>query len=176
MFYQKNKFLINLGMIMIIVIAMIIFIIIPAFKEIIAVNREINKERVALEQKLEQGLNLKKIQIELSEIQDKLGGLDRLFVAKGQELAFVTEMENIASADGISLKIVSDFSEEPLKGEEKIKKTALQMEISGNYQNIIKFLNDLEKMPYYFNVEMAIFSLKTNALSAQILGQIYVKN
>ena len=92
--YYKNRFLINIGAILLFFIAVTAFIIIPAIAEISKVNQEITTERHKLERKLALGLNIKKIIKDLDEIGETTKYLDDILIEKNQELAFVKAAKN----------------------------------------------------------------------------------
>lgn len=175
--YYKNKFIIFIIVILAVLAAMIAFIICPAVKEITQVNREIKKEKNNLEKKLALGFNLKQIKQDLDEIQGSIEELDKIFIQQGQELKFVTELENLASRRQLSLNLNPDFESQPANN--GIKPVPLQISITGSYPQILRFMQDLEALPYYYNLELIIASAKTakegGLLSFQLMGQTYLK-
>lgn len=175
--YQK-KFLINVGMVAVILLSLIAFIIMPAINDIIKINQEITAERIALLKKFEQGLNIKKIEEELAEIEESIEELDKILIKTGQELKFITELENLAQNNQIDININPDFSGAPTAGK-NIKIIPLQINLSGEYRQLINFLQDLERMPYYYNLNLTTFSsrsrIDTGPINLQLTGQTYAQ-
>ena len=163
-------------MIFLVLLALIIFIIYPAIQEIININQEIKQERSALERKIALGLNIKKITRDFEEIKKSIDQLDKIFIVKNHELEFITELENLATARAVTLEINQDFNGQEMG--DNTKQAALELKITGNYVNLINFLQALENRPYYYNIDH--FNFLANAknhqqLTLQISGKIYLK-
>ena len=174
---EKNKkiFPITIGTIVLLFFAIIAFIIYPNVRDIISINNKTRNERMELEKKLAQGLNIGQIKKDLVEIQSSLGGLDDILIKQTQELEFVTKIEAIAAADGVSLNINSDFTGQKIG--DRLKQIPLQINVSGNYNNMIKFLADIETLPYYYNINLITASGKQGLgdLTIQFIGQTFMR-
>jgi len=175
--YYKNKFLIKIGIILLFFIAIIAFIIIPALAEIYRVNQEISAERTKLERKLALGLNIKKIIKDLEEIEETIRYLDDVLIDKNQELAFINNLEVLSSQYGLKIEINSDFTGVDLGA--NIAQVEIQALVSGNYKQILRFLNGIEKQKNYFNFKIITFSKNKRAGSSevqvQLIGNAYFK-
>lgn len=175
--YYKNKFLINIGVILLFFIAAIVFIILPALAEISKVNEEITIERNKLERKLALGLNIKKIIKDLEAVDETVKYLDDILIEKNQELSFVNILETLSSQYGLKIEISSDFAKVDIG--DNIAQVEVQAVVTGNYKQILKFLNEVEKQKNYFNLKIITLSKNKKAESseirAQLIGQTYFK-
>ncbi len=172
----QQKIIITIISILTVFAGIIVFIIYPSVKEISTIKREIIQEKIELEQKLALGLNLKEISRKLEAIKNSLSQLDKIFIAEGAELEFVSQLENIAQKEEIILNIESDFQGEKIA--DHLKAVNLEINWLGNYRQSIGFLRRLEIFPGYYNPKILIFS-KKNApegnLNVQLLGKIYLQ-
>src|SRR3989339_938720 len=160
-FYQK-KFLISIGVTLVVMLGLVGLIIYPALRQINQIKVDISNEKDKLERKLNLGLNLKNIQRDLASIENEIGQLDHIFIAENHELEFITTLENLASKNQIMLNINPDFTITK-EDSTKIKTIPVQLNISGSYNQILKFLQDVETLPYYYNVDLAIASNRSNS-------------
>lgn len=175
-YQNKKKVFISVGLIMVPLVLIVIFIIYPTVKEIVSMNLEIVQERRELEAKLARGQNVKKTNDTLQEVAQSIEKLDGIFIQQNHELEFVTQLENIAAENNISLNINSDFNGSKIT--EKIKQITLQINITGDYDKIIKFLQATESLPNYYNVNLIAASTKSTGggqLSMQLIGQTYLQ-
>lgn len=175
--YYKNKFYINIAIILLFFISISVFIIYPALKEIIKVNREITNERILLERKLALGLNIKKIAKDLEEIEGSAQNLDDIFLEQNSELDLISNLESIANKHNVAININSDFTGQDIGS--NILKVEIQLSLNGSYKQILEFMNELENQKNYFNFKSISFSKnqKSNAavITAQLISDTYFK-
>ncbi len=176
-YQNKKRFFINAGLIIIPFILIILFIIYPTMREIIYMNEEIIQERKELEEKLARGLNMNKINDALQEIEGTIKKLDSIFIKQNQELEFITQLENIAAENDVALNINSDFSGQKIA--DLIQQISLRVNVSGDYMNILKFLQEVESLPKYYNLNLIVASTKqpvaNGPMFMQLSGQIYLQ-
>lgn len=155
----------------------IIFVIYPTVKEIVTVNHEIVNERTKLEEKLALGLNMNKINDALKEVNESLPKLENIFIQKDHELEFISQLENMAAENGVAININSDFSGQKISDE--ISQVALQINLSGDYNNILKFIQSVESLPNYYNTNLILASAKqtggSQQMTVQLTGQAYIQ-
>ncbi|MBI5765672.1 type 4a pilus biogenesis protein PilO [Candidatus Falkowbacteria bacterium] len=176
-YQNKKRFFISAGLIIIPFVLIVLFIIYPTIWEIIAINTEIIQEKKELEEKLARGLNMNKINDALQEIEGTIKKLDSIFIKQNQELEFITQLENIAAVHGVALNINSDFNGQKIA--ERIKQISLQVNVSGDYMNILNFLQEVESLPNYYNLNLIVASTKqpvaNGPMFMQLIGQIYLQ-
>lgn len=176
--YYKNRFYINIGIILIFFTTIAVFIIYPALNEIIKVNREITNERIKLEKKLALGLNIKKVIKDLEAIEESAQKLDDIFLEKNSELNLINNLESLASDHNVTIAITSDFIKNDISP--SISQMDLKIIATGNYREILNFINDLENQKNYFNFSTITFTKNKRAdnsslVIAQLSGNTYLK-
>lgn len=172
----KRKFLIYLIIFIAAYAAIIIFIIIPTINDIRDISRSIYNERVDLERKYLRGQLLKKTIKDFEKIKPQEEKLSSIFVKTGQELELITLLEDIANKNQVDLKINLKTTQK----QQKIPSLTLEIKIEGNYLNTLSYLNDLERLNYYFNVENLQISTygqeSTGSVKLSLVGNIYTEN
>ncbi|MFA5029251.1 MAG: type 4a pilus biogenesis protein PilO [Patescibacteria group bacterium] len=175
--YRKNKNFITIGSVVIVLLAVAAFIIYPNFIEISKINQEITSERLKLEQKLNSGMNLRKIKTDLTEIKETINQLESVFVKKNHELEFFTQLENLASQNGLLINLNPDLDGKDLG--DGIKQIPLQINLVGEYPQLLGFLRSVENLPYYYNLDLLLASTNSkNAnqnITLQLIGSVYLK-
>jgi len=145
----KRKFFIYILIFIACYSAIIIFIIIPTIKDIREISQTIYNERVDLEKKYLKGQLMKKTLEDFEKIKSQEEKLFSIFVIKGQELAFITLLEDFANKNNIELKI----NLKQIQTEAKISSIPLELSLSGNYLNTLKYLDDLERLNNYYGIK-----------------------
>lgn len=150
------------------------FIILPSLDEIKKINDDIQKERENLEMKFQQGQLLKKVMSDYKSVESRKNELEVIFVEKGRELEFITELENIAQKYNLEPEFMK------LKGDEAqnevVSHMLLNISFEGDFMQTLHFLSDMEKLPYYFNISK--ISLKTineqKVVASDIVGTAHI--
>ncbi len=176
--YYKNKFYINIGIILLFFVVISIFIIYPALREISLVNQEITAERIKLQNKLAMGLNIRKIIKDLDSIEESAQNLDLIFLEKNSELDLISDFESVANKYNVSINIKSDFIGKDFSS--TISQIEVQITATGDYKQILQFMNELENQNTYFNLKNVSLSKNKSAdnstsVAAQLIGNIYIK-
>ena len=170
-----NDYLIYFGFVVGFLILMIVFVVYPAFAKIIAIKTEISQEKAQLEKKLSIGLNTKIIKEELETVEKSLSVLDSTVLNKGQELDILTFLENSAAKNKLTVKSLKpDFSHKTVGP--SIDKISLALDVSGNFNDILRFLSDLDSSSFYLATdELSLYSDK-GATGLSLNGWIYFKS
>ena len=83
----------------------------------------------------------------------------------------------MSSQYGLKIEINSDFTGVDLGA--NIAQVEIQALVSGNYKQILRFLNGIEKQKNYFNFKIITFSKNKRAGSSevqvQLIGNAYFK-
>lgn len=170
----KRKLILPIVGVIAILILIALFIIYPTLVKINSISQSIVNERIKLENKLSFGLNINKVQRDLEDTAGLESQLEKIYIKKGQELNFITKLENLAEADGIDINIdYADFSGKTVS--KNIRAIPLTINFSGDYKNIINFFQSLELLDNYYNLDLIILSKnQQNRINAQIVGQTYL--
>lgn len=142
-----KKMIINATISFAIIIAITYFIIIPSRNDIKNTKNNIEQLRISLETKYIKGQSLRKISEGLKTIETEIPKLDKVFIKKSDAINFVTSLENIAIESNITQRI--SLTDE--KGG-NYQKNALHLFTDGNFFNQTKYLQKLETIDYYINI------------------------
>ena len=153
----------------------IYFVILPTINDIKTINQAVYNEKLDLEKKYLRGQLLRKTIEDFEKIKPEQDKINSIFIKQGNELEFITALENIAANYNLEQKLSlrSDLPADsgiyyPLP---------LEISIRGNFINILKYLNDLEKLDYYFNIaELAVTAGQAteNFTDTKLNGEIYM--
>lgn len=164
-----TKTIIITVILIIILVVTLTFIFWPAIKEIKNISEKIYQERFELEKKYLAGQNLKKSVADYEKVKGHLEELETIFVKKEEELKFITSLENLAEKNQIEQKIILNIQKEETKN---LSKTIpIQLNLRGNYLNLLEYLRDLEVLNYYINLKNVSF-IKSDSKSSSALIKI----
>ena len=164
--YSLKKKLIAISVIFIAAIFGIIYlIIIPTINGINQIKTKVEKQLTEAEKKYIKGQSLKELKENLEKINPELKMLNKSFVIKGQELSFITALEELACKNNVQQKInISAFKN--LDDSKTFQKIPLNLSAQGNFSNLMNYLIDLESLSYYVNIntlELPLSSAKSFA-------------
>lgn len=152
----KKKILISIIVVTIVIGLIIYFIIFPTINDIKKINDTIYAERVDLEKKYLRGQLLKKTVQDFEKIKPEKYKLTSVFIIEGEELQFITALENIVATHNLTQDI--QLQQAPDKKDD-FYSLSLKIKTQGEFIDTLKYLKDLEQLNYYFN----IFSIQINA-------------
>lgn len=122
-------------------------VIYPTVSAIIKAEHETYQLRVYLEKKHEQALrsrlSLKKVGL----IKSTAARYSRYLFTHGEELAFITLLENTAAQNGVEQKITNSNLDQITN-----QQLTLRLDLTGPYHKILNYLVDLEKLDYFLSV------------------------
>lgn len=149
------------------------FIILPTLSDIKEINKNIQKEKESLEAKFQKGQFLKKIMADYKSVEPRRNELDTIFIKKGNELEFITDLEKISqkyNLDPTFTKLNNSGSKNT------VSEMLLNIKLEGDFTQTLLFLSDLETLQYYFNIsKISLASAnKQNNVSSDIIGTAYI--
>lgn len=141
-------------------LALIFFGLAPAANNINRDKHALAKEREQMNQLLLQGQGVNQNKNNLAIVEGQLAALESAYLKIGGELDFITDLEKIADKNGIEQKI--DFNNNEAKEANGARAIPIGLQISGNLKAIMSYINDLEKLDYYINIETVWLSAGNN--------------
>ncbi len=129
---------------------LILLVIVPTVKDIKNIKNEIEAQRIDLEIKYKKGQSINKLTKDLEVIEPQLLKLNRILIGKDKVLEFITELEEVASSQGVEQKI--NLAAPKNTAKDGYKKTPLQIITNGNFIKQLNYLINLEAMNYYINI------------------------
>jgi len=144
----EKQTILLVGIFATVIITIILGIILPTVKYIKKLNDETTALKEYLEKKYQNTINLRTSIKKIEEIKTIVAEYPNYFFNPGDELKLITTLETIATQNKVNQKIENTNLDQPNHNPIKITLT-----ISGNYNQVLKYLADLEKINYYINVE-----------------------
>jgi len=142
----KNKINLTLFVFLLLSVSLIVFIIIPLYKDIKNVTQELiskKQEMLSLENKIK---NIEEFRKKYPEIKLKLTTIDTLFTNPETAIDFITFLEDTSKNCQLEMKI-SPFV--VVKNEEDPwPSISFQINSIGSFPNLLKFIEKLESCPY----------------------------
>lgn len=176
--YKFKNQIISIALSIISLLAVIVLIIIPAFRSINSINKEIRQQEEELENRLAMGLNAKKIKDDLDKIEAYVGDIDKIFLEKESELEMITKLEALATDNKVEASIRPDFKIQSFSND--AGKLPLSMSVSGEYSQIMSFIRDIDCQKYYYAIDNANLSRITkgkdlSVLNLDVSGNLFIK-
>lgn len=154
-FFLKNRLLVSSAIFCLLLLAVVLFLVVPALAEIRLINRQVYDERVRLEKLYVRGQLQKKVRENFNSVKDELKFMDNILLKENQELQYITAVEQTAQEARLDLKI--SIGKSKRAPETPFSTLRLNFEVAGDWENIMRWLDRLEALPYYTNIrEMAV--------------------
>jgi Tfp pilus assembly protein PilO len=146
---QKRKIYYLIAGVTVLAVIVLVFIIIPTVNRIKTLNTEIYNQRLDIETRylLSHGPERN---INIAKIKDDEEKLSSLFIKNGSELEFITSIENAAQANNLTQQI--RLQPANAKITETIESVPMSVSLRGNFADILKYIQSLEKLNYYINI------------------------
>jgi len=143
----EKKMMISVGVLAVLALTISAVIIWPTVQKIRGMNRDTENLLRYLETKYENAKNLRSSLKKARDIKEEVLGFESHIFRKGDELKLITDLENIASQNGLTQKI-ENSNLDNITGQQ----AEISLLISGDYQKILKYLADLENNNYFINI------------------------
>ncbi len=163
-FNLKKKIFASIVIFILIIGGLIYFVVIPTIHDIKKMGKEIENQRIDLEQKYIKGQSLRQLTENLKKIEPQLVILDQIFIKQDYELEFITKLEEIAAQNNVSQTINLDTAK--INKDKNYQTLPLRLSARGNYKNIMNYLINLEALNYYINIDSMDLSSAFTKLSA----------
>ncbi|KKW36392.1 MAG: hypothetical protein UY81_C0030G0005 [Candidatus Giovannonibacteria bacterium GW2011_GWA2_53_7] len=132
-------------------IALVLFaIIIPTARDVRDIRANLLSEQKELEERYQRGLLLKKLRADLANIQNDIALVDQAILTKEKSVAFITRLETLASAYGITHRLTLPLPEKTEK--EGTIPVNFSLQWRGEWRALLRALAALEQEPYYLPI------------------------
>jgi Tfp pilus assembly protein PilO len=145
----QNIFIV-LAIFFISILLIIYLLIFPSINNIKNLRISIVNQKIDEATRISKEKNMDRLNEKLKKIEPELEQVKNIFLVRDRELEFITALEGIADKDNISQKI--NLNTDTATNLQQIKKIPITITITGTFQNFIKYLNDLENLRYYINI------------------------
>lgn len=118
----------------------------PTARDIYGINRDTIDLKTYLEKKYKSTLDLRQSAQQIGEIEKQAAIFSRALYRRGDELRLITFLEDTAARHNLTQKI-----EAPDLGQTVSQTIQLSLALEGQYQDILRYLSDLESSDYFLN-------------------------
>ena len=151
------------------ILIIVFVVIVPTISYIKDLNLQTNDLRQYLEKKYENSHSLLNSKQKIETIKNATAEYENYLFFKGDELKLITQLEDLSAHYQITQKISSSDLDKTLSNSIHIS-----LVLNGDYQNMLQYLNALEKQNYFIHIENLQFSpgfsLISNNQEATILN------
>ncbi len=161
--------------VVVIMSVMTYFIILPTIQDIQGINDSIQRERIDLEKKYLRGQLLNKTIDDFDRVKDRKGLLMTAFIIEGEELAFITQLEQIAEQNQVtqSLKLATEERRQPSNRTYSV--LPLTIELTAPFTQTVNYLHDVETLPFYINTgSISISNNGSDQLNTTMTATVYM--
>ncbi|MFA5021459.1 MAG: type 4a pilus biogenesis protein PilO [Patescibacteria group bacterium] len=170
----KIKIIISILLFVIIIGLVAGLVIIPTIHDIKKISNAIYAERVDLEKKYLRGQLLKKTVNDFEEIKPQKDKLNTVFIPQGNELKFISTLEDVASTNGVKQNLELNTQSTTKTGDLQV--LPIKMTIQGNFYQIMKYLTGLEKLNYYLNITNLQFNAEKDSITATLYSNAFTQS
>ena len=161
-------------------VAIIAFVVVPAIQDIQQLNKQIVEQRAQLESRYEKRLTIKNSIKNFNNLSPQIPGLlSSIFVNSGNEIEFITALESLADKNNLTQSINFDTKNGETSLENK-RRVPVDITITGDYVNILKYISDTERLNFYFIIDhissSAKFGDSSGIVRTMLKGHTYWKN
>lgn len=125
-------------------------LIFPNYQKIKEVNKQIFDLRSQLEIKYKSAKQIHKNQVKFSEIKKLVAQYENKFLKKNGELSLITLLENRAEKFNLAQDI--NLNPELLASKKELSMFELDIRLTGELQNIMRYLESLNKDSYFISL------------------------
>jgi hypothetical protein len=146
---QTKKMITRVSLFFVLFLGIIFGILLPTLLNIKKTADESYKLRLLIEQKYEQSLRSRVTKQKLNEVKQTIANFDKHIFKAGDELKLITFLEALATKNNLNQTISSSNLDKI--GTDQIAEIALNL--TGDYQNTLDYIADLETSDYFINIE-----------------------
>lgn len=167
---NNRKYIASLAGLIILSLAMAWWVVKPAVSSVRRNKHEIDYQKQKLSELLVEGQSVVENQKNLAVVQVGIGEIDKVWLSLGNELKFITDLENAAKQSGVEQVI--NFDNTKTSGATEIKTIALELEVRGELPGIMSYIYALEALDYYINISRVEINALRAGAGKQFANQI----
>ncbi len=146
-----KKIIVWVGALSLLTLVIILGIFVPALSYIKKTSDESYKLRMFLEQKYEQSLRSRITRKKLAEIKNSMANFYPFLFKSGDELKLITFLETLSAKHNI----IQTINDSTLDKAGSNRMAGISMNLSGNYNDILKYIAELETSDYFIYINQA---------------------
>ncbi len=156
-----SKILLLITVTLVGIAAIFTFIVYPSLKAMKEISKETYFVRKDLEIKYERGQRIRKTAEDLRKIEPEISSLSAIYIKEGEELNFISLLEQLAQQNYLEQKINWNLKKEEVRA--KIVAIPIEITLRGDFINVLKYLSALEQTDYYINFYDLVFGQTDSA-------------
>ncbi len=137
--------------------------------DILDLNQQIYQKRLELETKYQQGMSLKKTNLEIEQSKERLDKISQIIINTENTLEFINDIEKTAEANNVRHIIKLPDFEKP----KTPTPITIQITLTGSYVNTLHFIEALQYKPYYINIHRLTFNQQSTELITSVEANMY---
>ena len=153
----KKKLIIRVGIVSILIGAIVLLIILPEVKKIVEIREVINEQQQSIEKEHEQSKRLKETLAELDHGLQVAEQISEATVKSGEELRVITQFEQLSESLNLTQQLSLNQKDvepaSPLRPQGIGQYYLLSVSVSGNFENVVEFVQKLEQLPFYVAID-----------------------
>jgi Tfp pilus assembly protein PilO len=167
---KKNSITLNISIFLLILLLVSTIIFTgKTILDILNLNQQIYQKRLELETKYQQGMSLKKTNLEVEQSKQRLEKINQIIINTEDTLSFINDIEKTAEANNIAHTIKLPDFEKP----KTPTPISIQITLNGSYVNTLRFIENLQNKPYYINIHNLSFNQQSATLITSIEANMY---
>lgn len=148
---SKKTIFITIIVFLIFISCIIIFLIIPSFKSIIEKSTELKKQRLGLEDSINNVYHKDNSDSALGGLNKRISTIESTFMNKGEELDLIKILESTAVKNNVIQTIFPEISKE--KSDNSFFVMNLKLNLTGSFSNVLAYIKDIETLRNYINIK-----------------------
>lgn len=169
---HKQKLVFFIILFAILTVATMLYIVLPTSRDIIYLNKEVSDYKENLERKYVERFNVRKTIHDLENAKKILPTIEPLFVPKNGEIDFVESLESVADKYSLQQKLKLESG----RTGGFITPLNLTLTLDGDFQNVLNYLEELEKKELYIDFKEFLISKQKTGVTADIKGTAWMLN
>ncbi|MFA5070072.1 MAG: hypothetical protein WC528_02220 [Patescibacteria group bacterium] len=147
----REKIIIYAAALIVVIFASVIFFIYPLTSKIVEVKDQIDEQKIALEIIKNKSENISTQQKDYELVLQKKEVIEKMTLSSANQVNFFKDIEGLAQRNNLTQNYTLDSP-----NTENVSEININIQLNGEYLNILSYLKDLESLDYY----VKIFSLK----------------
>ena len=168
-FDTTKKLIILSTTLSIIIAAIIFFVLYPYFTKIQTLNINVNDQRIQLAIYEDQRINIDKTRSDLKKIENDINDISLIFVEQENILDFIDTLDFISENNNL-VQTINIINLDNIETDNYLQ---ISVGIDGEWDNIINYLNTLEKLDYYVILDNLNFSKLSEKINLTFTAIVY---
>lgn len=164
----REKILIFISILIIVIAASIIFLIYPLKNKIAEVKNQIDEQKITLEIIKNKSENVSARQKDYEAILDKKSALDNMIISSANQLNLFKDIEDLAQRNNLAQNYNLDAP-----GAKNAGELIMNIQLEGDYLKILEYLKGLETLNYYIKIVSLDFAV--SAAGEQVSAALQAK-